>query len=475
MTRKLFINDPSLFKFWDSENNPGVDVSKIPRQSGFEYNLRCPDCKHRYRRKIHGLNECKFCTNQERCVDLTCEMCFNNSLASRVFDCLGTFLLYTSLRLKRQTLSTIVRMVMLFNRECAIPIRTDIRRVAKSNTKTPLDFLCQSCWHVFKCSAARVDTLVYCPFCSTIPKQLCPSTANCDKCFDKSFASHPRSMYWDSRPGKNQGKSPHDVFKSGVHRADFICDGCNHEFQSKCNSVSTGFWCPYCAGQKRCVDKECDMCANRKLSSHPAAKYWSCDLNPSNITPDQISLTNGRDKWWFNCENGVHPPYQRDASHIRRNQMCSECSCTHKTELMVCEELHNAEIPYSREFAPQWCRTGVFNSFPRFDVCIDGKKLLIEIDGEQHFVEKWKFGCPIKRRRDDVWKMKQAVDNNFSGIRLYQPDVYANKIRWQQWLSKAMVFIESQSKPCWVFQKSQVYDNHAADCIAEGINVHILE
>lgn len=473
MARRLFQNDESLFRFWDQDANPKVNVATISRQSGVKYNLKCPDCGHRFQREIHGLKGCKFCTNQQRCSDTTCEMCFAHSLASKVFLTIGAFLYFLRLRKAPLTFSAIVRILRCMKPSCAIPIGIDARQVAKSETKTQLQFMCRLCWHVFTCDAARIDRLKFCPFCSSVAKKLCDDSA-CQACFNKSFASHPKSECWDSLPGKNQGLIPRQVFKSGTHRADFVCGECGHPFQATCNSVACGQWCPYCPGQKRCEDDSCEVCTVKKLSSHAAAMFWNYELNPTSVTPDQVSLTNGRDKWWFNCENGLHPPYQRDASHIRRNQMCSECSCPHKTERMVCDELHSTGFVVRKEFAPIWCRTGRVNSFPRFDVHLEGMNILVEIDGEQHFEDKWKFGCPDERRKTDVWKMKKAVENGFSGIRLYQPDVYATRFDWRGMLKAAIAKVGACSTPVWIVQNHLAYEQHIQDARAEGINVDTI-
>jgi hypothetical protein len=470
MPRQLFQDDPSLFKFWDVNANPGVDVATISRQSGKEYNLKCPDCGHCSRRKIQGLNGCRFCTNQARCGDPTCGMCFANSLASKLFATLGAFLYFLRLGKKTCSLPTFVRMAMTIKAGRPFPIGIDVRQVAKGDTRTELKFMCSSCWHVFGCEAARVDKLKFCPFCSPVPKQLCDDGA-CLRCHEKSFASHPKAGEWDLTPGKNQGLVPRQVFKSGTHHADFVCEDCGHPFQATCNSVACGQWCPYCPGQKRCEDVSCEVCTAKKLSSHAAAMFWNYELNPTSVTPDQVSLTNGRDKWWFNCENGIHPPYQRDASHIRRNQMCSECSCTHKTERMVCDELRVTGFVVRKEFTPTWCRTGVVNSFPRFDIRIEGMNVLVEIDGTQHFKDKWKFGSPDERRKSDVWKMKRAVENGFSGIRLYQPDVYEGKIDWRTMLRSVISRLQYVDAPVWLLQNHPIYARHIEDAGKNGISV----
>ena len=100
--------------------------------------------------------------------------------------------------------------------------------------------------------------------------------------------------------------------------------------------------------------------------------------------------------------------------------------------------------------------------------------VLVEIDGTQHFEDKWKFGSPDERRKSDVWKMEKAAKNGFSGIRLYQPDVYENRFDWKAWLTQAIAFIREQTDPCWVFPDSPVYAPHMNACREAGIVIFTL-
>ena len=121
------------------------------------------------------------------------------------------------------------------------------RKIFKSSSKTICMFVCRNCNHSFPSQPSRIEELKDCPYCSpSNAKMLCPKAKGCKLCFDKSFASHPKSAFWDYGEGKNSGKTPYDVFKSGSHKADIICGDCSNPFQASCNNISTGFWCPHC-------------------------------------------------------------------------------------------------------------------------------------------------------------------------------------------------------------------------------------
>jgi len=382
-------------KYFKQELNIGINPKTITRKSGKAINFKCDECNHMFINSPHGLRGCKFCENQELCKDNSCKICFEKSLASKHFN---SFDIYNSIHTIFNKLPEISKedenkLLLAFNKDIN---RFDItnneisnpRYIFKSSTKE-IYFICRKCNHNFSNRPVHIDKIKDCPYCSPKnAKMLCPKNLNCDKCFKKSFASHPKSKCWDNNEGKNEGKTPHDVFLCGQYYADFICDECEHSFSAKCNNVSTGYWCPYCAGQKRCEDIDCLMCSARKLSSHPMSFYWNNEKNPKNILPKDISLTN-KDKYWFDCPSDKkHPSFEMDAHHISRGQSCP--LCVRKTESKFGGFLNSNE-PFEKEFTPIWLRNGIKNSFPRFDFKLQKYLIIIEIDGLQHFETRGKW------------------------------------------------------------------------------------
>jgi very-short-patch-repair endonuclease len=65
-----------------------------------------------------------------------------------------------------------------------------------------------------------------------------------------------------------------------------------------------------------------------------------------------------------------------------------------------------------------------------FDFVVEDKKIIIELDGKQHFEQIGNWASPEENRKNDLYKMKCANENGFSVIRLLQKDVYKNKYHW---------------------------------------------
>ena len=62
---------------------------------------------------------------------------------------------------------------------------------------------------------------------------------------------------------------------------------------------------------------------------------------------------------------------------------------------------------------------------------IEKRKIILEIDGEQHWKQVAKWKTPEHNRARDIYKMKCANENGFSIIRILQEDVFKDKYNWQ--------------------------------------------
>jgi very-short-patch-repair endonuclease len=81
----------------------------------------------------------------------------------------------------------------------------------------------------------------WCPYCSYPPKKICNDN-ECQYCFNKSFASHSKALFWSD---KNE-KKPRECFKFSDNKYWFNCERCDHAFESTLSHVSNGTWCTYC-------------------------------------------------------------------------------------------------------------------------------------------------------------------------------------------------------------------------------------
>lgn len=109
--------------------------------------------------------------------------------------------------------------------------------------------------------------------CKPNSKKLCDN--DCDICFQKSFASHPRAKDWNY--DKNGDITPRQVFKGTPVEYSLNCAVCNHAFDMALKSINAKRWDPYCGHQRLCSDEKCAFCLKSSFASHPRAIYWSDD------------------------------------------------------------------------------------------------------------------------------------------------------------------------------------------------------
>ena len=66
-----------------------------------------------------------------------------------------------------------------------------------------------------------------------------------------------------------------------------------------------------------------------------------------------------------------------------------------------------------------------------YDYCIEEYKIIIELDGKQHFEQVSNWSSPEEQFENDKYKEKCANDNGYSIIRLLQEDVFNDKYDWK--------------------------------------------
>ncbi len=94
-----------------------------------------------------------------------------------------------------------------------------------------------------------------------------------------------------------------------------------------------------------------------------------------------------------------------------------------------CSSFSRTRLTVRRQFKADWCKN---KSYLPFDFLVNDK-IIVELDGPQHFKQIYNWQEPKENL-----KMKQAITNGFSVIRLLQEDV------WNQKLASALESIQSE-------------------------------
>lgn len=402
----------SKAKYWSDKNE--INPRHIRKSSGKIFKFDC-ECGHEFEISLRNVTTCgkwcSYCVHLKLCDDDNCVTCFNKSFASHAKS-------------------------KYWSKDNDIKPRN----VFKSSSKK-YKFDCKNCGHEFYQSLNDTNKGTWCPYCSVPSKLLCDDES-CDFCFDRSFASHEKSIYWSS---KNK-ISPRDVLKTSNNKYIFDCI-CEHEFTKMVVDVALkNTWCPYCSNLKLCQNENCDQCYNNSFASHKISKYWS---KKNKIKPRFVFKSSNK-KFEFDCPY-CNELYINRLATISRGQWCS-CR-RNKTETILYKFLkkHFNNIIKQKTF--RWCKNK--KNLP-FDFCVDDYKIIIELDGDQHFnqVSNWK--SPTETQKRDIYKMQQANLHDYTVIRLLQQDIWANKNPY--WKNQLLDAIRSYNNPINLFLNVTIGD-----------------
>ena len=432
---------------WLIEKNNNLKPRDVSKQSNKKYWFKCDVCNHDFNSSLANISRlnrwCPYCANQKLCNDNDCKYCFNKSFAS-----------YNEKTEKNN-------------------LKIDCWLIKKNNDLKPRDvfkksnkkywFKCDVCNHDFNSLLKSISRLnSWCPYCAN--QKLCNDT-NCKHCFNKSFASYNEKTAKNNLKincwliKKNNDLKPRDVSISSGKKCWFKCDVCNHDFNSSLNNISRlNSWCPYCAVQKLCSDTDCEHCFKNSFASYnkKTAKNnlkidcWLIEKN-NNLKPRDVSKHSDK-KYWFKCDVCNHDFNSSLASISGLNTWCPNCK--NKTELKLYNWLLKQLIikEVKREYKPEWCSTKfryinknkkIKNSKYqyRYDFLITFKnnnKLIIELDGIQHFKQVSNWKTPLHNQIRDKYKEFLANKHKIPLIRCIQEDVFMNRNNWKKKLKKKL-------------------------------------
>lgn len=143
---------------------------------------------------------------------------------------------------------------------------------------------------------------------------------------------------------------------------------------------------------------------------------------------------------------------QIPAVHLRGNG----CPfCINKTEGKLYEKLKNSHNTILSQFSQEWIKP------KRFDFCIPELKIIIELDGLQHFKQVSNWSSPEEQFENDIYKQKCANENGYSVIRLLQEDVFNDSYDWNIELCKTIEIVKNNSEPINLYIcKNDEYKNY---------------
>jgi very-short-patch-repair endonuclease len=132
-------------------------------------------------------------------------------------------------------------------------------------------------------------------------------------------------------------------------------------------------------------------------------------------------------------------------------------SCVNKTEFLFLKKIQEFYPTLKKQYKVKWCKNK--NCLP-FDFVIEELKIIIEIDGPQHFLQVANWTPPEIQKETDKFKINCANENGFSVIRLLQIDILKDKFDWIEELKLSISKIINEQKVQNIFIcKNNEYDH----------------
>lgn len=165
----------------------------------------------------------------------------------------------------------------------------------------------------------------------------------------------------------------------------------------------------------RNIQLKCPICSNRKNSTNIFIQK-AIKIHGDNYSYNNINYINSKKKVQIYCKKCKEYFWQQPCDHL--NGHGHNC-CKSKQEEQLAKFLTDNNIIFEREKIFDDCR-GKQKCLP-FDFYIPSKDLLIEIQGEQHLIEKSFFKNFEERKRLDKIKKEYALkEHKFLEIFYYQ-------------------------------------------------------
>jgi hypothetical protein len=411
-------------KYWNYELNGDIKPFNIFTTNRNKYYFNCGECGHILHSVLSEITAknrwCAYCSHSKLCDNKDCKKCFEASFESDA------------------------KVIMWSAKNGYITPR----QVFKSSGKKYW-LMCNDCLHEFQATLSCITknenkTDKYCPICNS--NMFCDNL-ECKICFEKSFASHPKAIHFNNE--LNNGLIPRKLSKSSNEKYWFNCN-CGHKFETGLNTIVSGSWCPYCAfpTSKLCNNDNCVDCLNKSFVNNSNAKF----LEDKTLNIRQI-YKGSQTKYNFICEKGHK--FSMTISAVTSGCFCPKC--VNKTERKLYEELIKIYKDLIFQYKPKWCKNELNGRCLPYDFAIEKNKIIIELDGLQHFVQVSNWNSPENIQQRDKYKMKQANDNGYSVIRILQEDVYHDKYNWLVELKENIekVIIEKKIQNIYICKKNE--------------------
>ena len=362
------------------------------------------------------------------------------------------------------------------------------------HSKKKFYFNCDKCRHIFSAAVGNiVGRNSWCPYCYN---SICFDEF-CKMCFDKSFASHEMSEYWNYNENKDI-KSPRHITLSNSKKIYLNCPTCSKLLFIAPAHIKEGKCCRDC-GIIRSTDKRrkpveqfieeatkihgdkydysdvvyinsltkisiicplhgkfeqkpsvhlmgsaCSICSHKEggLKNKRTTEQFVVEARQKHgdkYDYSKVDYNNTHEKVIIVCKS--HGEFEQTPSSHLSGRGCP--MCVNKTEAKMYETMKQIYPTLITQFKQDWCKNINTNRHLPFDFCIPEYKIIIELDGAQHFRQIRDWSSPEEQFENDKYKKECANQNGYSIIRLLQEDVFYDTYDWVKKLCDAIEEVKS--------------------------------
>lgn len=404
---------------WSPSNE--LQPIHVLRNSNKKYKFDCAECGHELEMAIHNVAKgqwCKYCNSDGLCEDDSCEFCFNKSFASHP-------------------------MAIAWSNQNEVQPRSVLRGADKK-----FSFDCHECNHTYQTILYSVSRGTTCPYCTN--QKLCRDES-CNTCFNKSCASHEIVEAWSPMNTLH----PRHVFLQSNKKMDFICRRCNHEYTTQIHHyINRNGSCPYCANKYLCDNEDCTSCFQKSFASHPRVNCWS---EKNKLLPRRV-FKGSESTCIFNCED-CKSEFSSRAYNVLTGYWCPYCK--KKTEAKVLQFLSTQEGNWKSQLRFDWCRYSKTGNGMPIDFGSIEKKIMIEVDGVQHFKQVSNWNAPDEVQEKDTEKIVACIKNGYHLIHISQEDIWNDVYDWKKVIQTEMDILQEKDNPqCIFISKKDIYHAH---------------
>lgn len=414
---RSFISHPKA-KFWSSKNL--LKPIQVFKNSNKKYLFDCADCGHEIEMMVKNVSIgqwCNYCNRDGLCNNESCQFCYNKSFASHPMA-------------KNWS-----------NKNDILP-----RNILKGSERKIL-FDCDKCNHSFESKLFSVSSGTKCPYCTN--QKLCQY--ECDLCFNKTCASHEMAKVWSQL----NNFSPREIFLQSNKKIIFNCSSCSHQYETTPNHYyNRNGSCPYCANKYLCSLEDCQKCYDKSFASHHFANCWS---DKNNNIPRNV-FKGSETKFMFNC-NTCNSEFESKLYNVLTGYWCPYCK--NKTEAKLLSFLKENYTDYKSQLRFNWCRYSKTDNIMPFDFGFNNDKILIELDGDQHFKQVSNWDSPESVQEKDIEKINYSIKNGYSVIHIYQNEVWNDIYDWKTILKNAIENLKENKNYKVIFISCcDIYSSH---------------